>query len=195
MPRRSEATFARFQQRRSLLDLERVADDVDWLFQSDFIPFDLKGRYRQVTEAVLQRITTTVAAAQPVTEISIHGDCHRGNVLWTDDGPHFVDLDDCCLGPAVADFWMLLDGDANRRQLQLNALLEGYEQFHAFDYRELRLLEPLRAMRMIEHAAWIARRWTDPAFPRNFAWYGEARYWEDHIQGLGEQLERLDTAR
>ncbi len=178
--------------RNSLLDFERVQRAVAFLFDSQFVPFELKGRYKQITDVLLSKIQPAVERSD-IRVIAVHGDCHRGNVLWTDSGPHFVDLDDCCTGPAVADFWMLLDGDAERRRGQLDDLLEGYEQFREFDYRELHLIEPLKAMRMMEYAAWVARRWEDPAFPRNFAWFAEPRYWEDYIQGLGEQLQRLET--
>ncbi len=180
-----------FQHRQSLLDFDRVQAASAFVFEGDFVPFELKARYKQVADAVLSQIQQSIAGADSIHTLPIHGDCHRGNVLWTDDGPHFVDLDDCCIGPTVADFWMLLDGDQQRRQHQLEALLTGYEQFRDFDWRELQLIESLRAMRMIEYAAWIARRWDDPAFPLHFGWFGQPRYWEEHIQGLGEQLERM----
>ena len=126
-----------------------------------------------------------------MTRIRLHGDCHPGNILWTDDGPHFVDLDDCRSGPAIQDLWMLLSGDRQEMQLQLGELLEGYQQFHDIDYRELQLIEALRTLRMIHYAAWLARRWDDPAFPRAFPWFNTPRYWEDHILALREQADLL----
>lgn len=177
--------------RRRLLDAKRVREAASFLFDSDFVPFEMKGRYHHVTESLLQCIETQYQEATDLAQFAIHGDCHRGNVLWTDDGPHFVDLDDCHIGPVVQDFWMLLDGDREQQAVQLQALLEGYEQFAIFDRRQLALIEPLRAARMIEYAAWIARRWDDPAFPNSFPWYGQPRYWEDHIAALGEQIERV----
>jgi Ser/Thr protein kinase RdoA (MazF antagonist) len=125
-------------------------------------------------------------------EIRIHGDCHRGNVLWTDQGPHFVDLDDCVNGPAVQDLWLFLSGSRDEMAGQLGDLLEGYSQFFDFDYRELQLIEALRALRLLHYTAWITRRWTDPAFPRAFPWLGEARSWEQHVQSLMEQRAALD---
>ncbi|MGO9329623.1 MAG: serine/threonine protein kinase, partial [Steroidobacteraceae bacterium] len=118
----------------------------------------------------------------------ILGDCHRGNILWTDFGPHFVDLDDCVTGPAIQDLWMLLAGTQQEMRKDLTDILRGYEQFLAFDRRELALIEPLRALRMIHYAAWLARRWDDPAFPRAFPWFAEPRYWEEHYRALQDQL-------
>src|SRR6266478_1651259 len=115
-------------------------------------------------------------------------DCHRGNILWTDLGPHFVDLDDCLTGPAVQDIWMLLSGGRQDMRTELHDLLKGYEQFLPFDRGEIALIEPLRALRMIHYSAWLARRWHDPAFPQAFPWFAEPRYWEQHYRALEEQL-------
>jgi Ser/Thr protein kinase RdoA (MazF antagonist) len=113
-------------------------------------------------------------------------------LLWTDDGPHFVDLDDCMSGPAVQDLWLFLSGSREEMTIQLTDLLEGYTRFRDFDYRELALIEALRTLRMLNYSAWIARRWSDPAFPHAFPWFGETRYWEDHVLALREQQASLD---
>jgi Ser/Thr protein kinase RdoA (MazF antagonist) len=113
-------------------------------------------------------------------------------VLWTDDGPHFVDLDDCAMGPAIQDLWMLLSGSREEMGEQFAQILEGYSQFSTFDYSELVLIESLRTLRMIHYAAWLARRWEDPAFPRAFPWFKEPRYWEEHVLQLREQLAAID---
>jgi Ser/Thr protein kinase RdoA (MazF antagonist) len=181
-----------FEHRQRLMDLERLHGAHEFLFESDFVPFELKGRYQMVGEQLLARIDERFNSTADMRLISIHGDCHRGNVLWTDDGPHFVDLDDCSTGPAMADLWMLLDGERENQAIQLGWLLEGYEQFMDFDYSQLGLVEALRGARMVEYAAWVARRWSDPAFPRNFPWFAQPRWWEDHIEGLGEQITRMD---
>ena len=60
---------------------------------------------------------------------------------------------------------MMLSGERHEQQLQLDTLLAGYEEFMEFDQRELALIEPLRAMRIVHYMAWLARRWEDPAFP------------------------------
>ncbi|HEX2566735.1 MAG TPA: serine/threonine protein kinase, partial [Burkholderiales bacterium] len=122
----------------------------------------------------------------------LHGDCHVGNILWTDDGPHFVDLDDARMGPAAQDLWMLLSGERNAAQAGLKKLLDGYRQFHDFDERELALIEPLRTLRLIHYSAWLARRWDDPAFPAAFPWFGTQRYWQDRILELREQTAAMD---
>jgi len=123
--------------------------------------------------------------------IRLHGDCHRSNVLWTDAGPHFVDLDDCCNGPAIQDLWMLLSGNREEMTEQLCDLLEGYEEFASLDLKELNLIEALRSLRMMHYAAWLARRWQDSAFPLAFPWFNTGNYWEEHILELREQLSRL----
>ena len=129
--------------------------------------------------------------AAPLRTLRLHGDCHPGNVLWRDEGPHVVDLDDACTGPAMQDLWMLLSGDASARAAQLRELLAGYRQFMRFDDRELVLIEPLRTLRMIHHSAWIAERWADPAFPAAFPWFGTAAYWSQQTAHLREQLEAM----
>ena len=128
--------------------------------------------------------------------IRLHGDCHPGNILWTPTdlpggGPHFVDLDDARTGPAVQDLWMLLEGDRRQQTSALGALLDGYEQFRAFDRRELKLIEPLRTLRQIHYSAWLARRWGDPTFPINFPWFGSSDYWAGQIHQLEEQTEAM----
>jgi Ser/Thr protein kinase RdoA (MazF antagonist) len=164
----------------------------DWLLKSDFLPPEIAPRYREVTDLVLEGVTRCFERADAVRRIRLHGDCHPGNVLWTDNGPHFVDFDDCATGPAVQDLWMLLSGSREEMQQQLKPVLEGYSQFMDFNPGELWLVEALRALRMLHYAAWIARRWDDPAFPRAFTWFNLPRYWEEHVQALREQLPLLD---
>jgi Ser/Thr protein kinase RdoA (MazF antagonist) len=131
---------------------------------------------------------------EPLRRLRVHGDCHVGNILWRDDKPHFVDLDDTCTAPAIQDLWMLLSGDRERRIAQLAEILEGYGEFFELDLRELQLIETLRTLRMLHYAAWLGRRWSDPAFPRNFPWFNTHRYWEEHILQLREQQAALQEA-
>ena len=128
---------------------------------------------------------------QPQT-LRLHGDCHLGNILWRHSGPHLVDLDDACMGPAVQDLWMLLSGDREEMGAQLAAVLSGYRQFRSFNLNELALIEPLRTLRMIHHSAWIAERWGDPAFPAAFPWFGTAAYWGQQTAQLREQVEAME---
>jgi Ser/Thr protein kinase RdoA (MazF antagonist) len=162
------------------------------VLKGDWLPDYQVDRYREVTEQLMDGIAAAFEAVGPIGRLRIHGDCHRGNILWTETGPHFVDLDDCMTGPAVQDVWMLLAGQHEERRSQLRDLLEGYEQFAEFDRIELALIEPLRALRMMHYAAWLARRWSDPAFPKAFPWFAGPRYWDDHVRELTEQLAALD---
>ena len=130
--------------------------------------------------------------AGAVRILRLHGDCHAGNVLWTDAGPHFVDFDDARMGPAIQDLWMLLSGDRGDMQRQLRAIVSGYEDFQDFDDRELWLIEALRTLRLIHYSAWLARRWDDPAFPAAFPWFNTQRYWQDRILELREQVAAMD---
>ncbi|MCB1904103.1 MAG: serine/threonine protein kinase, partial [Gammaproteobacteria bacterium] len=130
-------------------------------------------------------------AVPAVRWIRLHGDCHSGNILWTDHGPHFVDMDDCRMGPAIQDLWMLLSGERREMALQLSHLREGYEAFRDLNLRELALIEPLRTLRMIHYAAWLARRWSDPAFPKAFPWFNTNQYWQEHLSLLAQQKSAL----
>jgi Ser/Thr protein kinase RdoA (MazF antagonist) len=162
-------------------------ESADFLLTHRWLPEHLVESYETLTEQLIDAIYDAVDRTGEFRTLRIHGDCHPGNVLWTDDGPHFVDLDDCVTGPAVQDLWLFLSGDRDERAAQLQDLLEGYGQFHQFNYRELHLLEALRTLRMIHYAAWLARRWEDPAFPRAFPWFSENKYWEEHVLALKEQ--------
>ncbi|MDH3986180.1 MAG: serine/threonine protein kinase, partial [Gammaproteobacteria bacterium] len=178
---------------RPQLDIESFGHaSVCFLLEQEFIPAHIETAYRTLTEDLLQQISSAYNNAGDIQKIRLHGDCHPGNILWTDDGPHFVDLDDCRTGPAIQDIWMLISGDRHEMQTQLIDIMEGYLQFHDFDYRELLLIEPLRTLRILHYAAWLARRWEDPAFPRAFPWFNTARYWEEHILALREQASLLN---
>ncbi len=178
---------------RPTLSIETLGrESVATLVASEFVPPHLRDTYRSVAADVLDAVERQFDTAGPYGVLRIHGDCHPGNVLWTDSGPHFVDLDDCVNGPAVQDLWLFLSGSRDEMSVQLKDLLTGYTQFRDFDYRELNLVEALRALRIIHYSAWIARRWRDPAFPRAFPWFGEPRYWEEHVLALREQRAALD---
>ena len=164
----------------------------DWLLQSDFIPADLRDVWASVADQALAGVRACYQRAGDVANIRLHGDCHAGNVLYTDDGPHFVDFDDCRSGPAMQDLWMLLAGTREEMTVQLRDVLEGYQDFADFSRRELHLLEALRTLRLIHYSAWLAQRWDDPAFPRAFPWFNTQRYWQDRILELREQVAAMD---
>ena len=177
----------KFKERGSL-SVERMGQEsVRYLLDSDWVPPHLHEGYGVLVQQLLFSIAECFAELENYPVLRIHGDCHRGNVLWT-DGPHFVDFDDCINGPAIQDLWLFLAGDRDAMSAQLGDLLEGYGQFYDFDYRQLRFIEPLRTLRMIHYAAWIARRWKDPAFPRAFPWFTENKFWEEHVLALKEQV-------
>jgi Ser/Thr protein kinase RdoA (MazF antagonist) len=162
-----------------------------YLLEGDWLPLELKSVYAGVSQQALDLIAIQYDRGAHHS-LRLHGDCHEGNVLWTDSinnvGPHFVDFDDSRMGPAVQDFWMLLGAGRSEQTERLADLLEGYEDFAEFDRRELALIEPLRTLRLLHYSAWIARRWDDPAFPAAFPWFNTQRYWEDRILELREQI-------
>ena len=178
---------------RPVLNVASFGDEpFQFIMNGGFIPPDLELAYRTLVEDVLQRVRASFARVPRVANIRLHGDCHPGNVLWTDDGPHFVDFDDCRMGPAIQDLWMLLSGDRAEMSLQLRHIMDGYFEFHDFDIAELHLLEALRTLRMIHYSGWLALRWDDPAFKACFPWFNTQRYWEEQILGLREQAALLD---
>lgn len=178
---------------RPTITIESYGDEsVAFVLEHDFIPQDLQLAYRTLAEDVLKQIKDAYRQAGDVSYIRLHGDCHPGNILWTDSGPHFVDFDDTRSGPAIQDLWMMLSGERQEMSVQLGDILNGYEMFHEFDSRELHLLEALRTLRMLHYSAWLARRWSDPAFPHSFPWFNSGRYWEEQILSLREQAARMN---
>ncbi len=177
---------------RHKIEIKRMGNDsASYLQESGFIPDYLEQAYQTLVADLIIEIQAAFDRCGHYQSIRLHGDCHRSNVLWTDDGPHFVDLDDCCNGPAIQDLWMLLSGERQEMTEQLCDLLEGYEEFASLDLKELNLIEALRSLRMMHYAAWLARRWNDPAFPLAFPWFNTNQYWEEHVLELREQLSRL----
>jgi Ser/Thr protein kinase RdoA (MazF antagonist) len=180
-------------------------EPVQWLLAHEALPLDVCSTWHSVATQALTVVQAAFdafegagdsSAARP---IRLHGDCHPGNILWTEQtathpgGPHFVDLDDARSGYAVQDLWMLLSGDAQQQGHARECLLEGYEQLRPFDRRELALIEPLRTLRLIHYSAWLAQRWTDPAFPQHFPWFGSSAYWQGQVQTLREQVEAMGS--
>jgi len=174
---------------RPALDAESFGvEPRDWLLAHRLVPPDLLPAWTSIVDQAIDAVRRAFDRAAGVRIQKLHGDCHAGNVLWTDDGPHFVDFDDARNGPAVQDLWMLLSGDRESMTRQLCDALAGYEDFAELDRRELPLIEPLRTLRLIHYSAWIARRWDDPAFPAAFPWFGTQRYWQDRVLELREQV-------
>ena len=171
----------------------------DILLAGNYLPLDMESRWRKAFEEAMLTVQTVFESVGDIQNIRLHGDCHPGNILWTPEGlplagPHFVDLDDARTGPAVQDLWMLMSGDRAQSTRQLGALVDGYEEFGAFDRRELALIEPLRTLRLVHYSAWLAQRWHDPIFPINFPWFGSSDYWKGQVNMLEEQLEAMQQA-
>ena len=181
---------------RPVLNLQSFGEaSRDWLMEHDAIALDQQHAWLSACNQALEQVAQAFAETTFQT-LRLHGDCHPGNILWTptdlpNGGPHFVDLDDARMGPAVQDLWMLLSGERADRTCQLSVLLDGYEQMRPFDRRELALIEPLRTLRMIHYSAWLAQRKDDPAFQQNFAWFGSSDYWAGQTHALIEQCEAM----
>ena len=177
---------------RPALTVESFGDESrEFLLEHGFVPEDLRPAWTSVVDQALRGVRRAYEG-HGSRSLRLHGDCHGGNVLWTDDGPHFVDFDDARSGPAVQDLWMLLSGERAAMEAQLATVLEGYETLRDFDRRELALIEPLRTLRLVHYSAWLARRWNDPAFPAAFPWFNTQRYWQDRILELREQIALMD---
>ncbi len=170
----------------------------DWLLADQVIPHELRLPWQGAADLALEHVAHCYERAGQIALIRLHGDCHPGNVLWVEEGPergpHFVDLDDARMAPAIQDLWMLLPGDREAAAQALGSLIKGYEDFCDFDDRELHLIEALRTLRLMHHSAWIARRWQDPAFPAAFPWFASPRYWQDRILELKEQVALMQEA-
>jgi Ser/Thr protein kinase RdoA (MazF antagonist) len=183
-----EGETRRFEHRPSIDIYSYGVESLEFLLDKDFIPEDNRAAYESVAELVLDGVEACFERSGHVREIRLHGDFHPGNVLVARDQLHIVDLDDARHGPAVQDLWMFLSGDRDEQTPQLTALLEGYQSFRPFDARELHLVEALRSLRIMHYAAWLARRWEDPAFKVAFPWFDSRRYWDDHVLALREQV-------
>lgn len=180
-------------QHRPSLDLQSFGhDSVDFLL-GNCVPDDLRAAYEPLAQQLLDKLEQELGAID-YQAIRCHGDAHVGNILQRDERIHFVDLDDARMAPAMQDLWMFVTGDQNQRRKALSELIEGYESFCDFERREFALIEPLRTLRLLHHAAWIGRRWQDPAFPMAFPWFNTPRFWSEHIVALREQVLALDEA-
>lgn len=179
---------ASFQHRPAITIDSFGEEPVQWLINHQFIPADLLPAYRSVVTQALDGVRACYERAGDLAVVRLHGDCHLSNMLWTDDGPHFVDFDDSRMGPAIQDLWMLLSGSPAEMSQQFAEVLEGYESFYDFNPAELHLVEALRTLRLIHYSAWLAKRWHDPAFPMTFTWFNTQQYWQDRILELREQV-------
>ena len=165
---------------------------IDVLCNGNYVPDDVRPAWESVAEHAMERAEDLCAEVGDCPLLRLHGDLHAGNILWTADGPLVLDFDDCMSGPAIQDLWMFLSGDGDYRQQCLEDIVEGYEQFRPFPHAELPLVEALRTLRLLHHSAWLAQRWSDPAFPRAFPWFATTRYWQDQVLTLREQIAAME---
>ncbi|WP_297791726.1 serine/threonine protein kinase [uncultured Marinobacter sp.] len=182
-----------FQHRPAFNILDGITSKNQLLTDGDWIPADLRPAWDSLIPDLYDACARRIDDAGEVESLRLHGDCHAGNILCREEQMLFVDLDDCRTGPAIQDLWLLLNGDDTERGQQFGELLEGYEMFRDFNRRERHLIEPLRCYRQIAHAAWLAKRWDDPAFPRFFPWFTQPRYWSDQVLAMREQLAALQA--
>ncbi len=182
-----------FEHRPAFAILSGITENSRYLTDHNWVPEDLRPAWDSLIPDLIDTCARRIDEAGPVANLRLHGDCHAGNILVRDEQMLFVDLDDCRMGPAVQDLWLLLNGAEAEQGAQFGELLEGYEMFREFNRRERHLIEPLRCYRQIAHSAWLARRWDDPAFPRYFPWFIQPRYWSDQILALREQLAALQA--
>lgn len=177
---------------RPALNVETYFEEpVQFLLQHEFVPGYLIESYQSLIDNLRTEINAAYERAGEVQTLKLHCDCHPGNILVTDAGPHMVDFDDARNGPAIQDIWMFLSGDREYQTARLADVLEGYSHFCDINTAELLLVEALRTMRMVHHSGWLAQRWSDPAFPRAFPWFNTGQYWEEHILSLREQQAAL----
>lgn len=181
-----------FQHRPTLSIESFILEPSQYILENDFLPAIFVEPYQAIVKDILAHVESSFQQFPPQL-IRLHGDCHPGNILWTDHGPHFVDFDDSRNGPAIQDLWMLLSGEVKDQEKQLREILEGYEEYCEFNASELNLIEPLRSMRIIHYAGWLANRWEDPAFPKAFPWFNTETFWGEHILQLKEQLAALQN--
>jgi len=180
-----------FQHRPAFTVDEMLMEARETIINSNYVPPSIATAFFTILEQVIDVAAQQYKIVDQTKQIRLHGDCHAGNILWRDEGPHFVDLDDCRTGPAIQDLWMMLSGDRQQQLLQLDTLLMGYEEFFTFEHEQLLLIESLRTMRVVNYMAWLCKRWHDPAFPRNFPWFNTEKYWEQQILMLKEQMSAL----
>ena len=164
----------------------------EYILNNNFIPPELIAAYESLTTNLIEQIQQAYKQAGEIELIRTHCDFHQGNILWNDETLHIVDFDDCRSAPAIQDIWMMLSGDRNDMTTSLDAILEAYSQFCEFNHKELGLIEALRTLRLMHYYAWLAKRWTDPAFKMAFPWFNTQRCWEEHILNLREQAAAMN---
>ena len=181
---RAEATA-----RTNLHPARSTAKHIETLLDNGFVTPSHESAFREVTSQIMDEIADLFDDAE---FIRIHGDCHCGNLLnRPGEGIMMIDFDDMMVGPPVQDMWLLLPGLVHECQRELNLLLRGYEQFREFDDRTFRLVEPLRAMRIIYFLAWCSLQVDDYKFRALYPEWGTDAFWLREINDLEHQLQAI----
>ena len=141
----------------------------------DVVPADMRGEWTDLTGSAF-------AAISPLFHegdfISLHGDLHRGNILDRgDEGLLLIDLDDMSRGPAMQDLWLLMPARYGEVGRETALLADGYEEFRPFPWNQLKLMEPLRLMRLVHFIAWCGRQRFDRDFRVHFPDWGSRSWW------------------
>ncbi|MGI9287879.1 MAG: serine/threonine protein kinase [Pseudomonadales bacterium] len=176
---------------RPAITLEAYGVESIEFLRDNWVPAELQPAYASLSADLIACMQAKMDELKDVATIRTHSDFHIGNMIVRDDRIFMVDFDDTRSAPAIQDIWMLLSGDDDERARQLDVLLSAYGEFYDFDWRETRLIEVYRTLRLLYFSAWIGRRWNDPAFPKNFPWFDSPRYWSEHVLTLREQLALL----
>jgi len=164
---------------------------LDYILDSGTIGASLRDAYEDAVNDLVDAITPMF---NDVDTLRLHGDCHRGNILFRPgEGYHLLDFDDMAVGPAVQDLWMILPDRLPRARPELDLLLEGYETFLTFPYDTLRLIEPLRAMHFIHFTAWCARQKADGGFARLSPGWGSDAFWRQELTELEKQRQEIEA--
>ena len=154
------------------------------------LPASSRAGYVDTARRLLELVAPLYERLAPsAAHLRIHADCHAGNLLWDRAGPFFLDFDDFTLGPPVQDVWLLVPGRDVDSVQRRDIMVDAYEELRPFDRRTLALVEPLRALRILRYAGWVAARYDDPAFRRAFPDFLDDAYWQRETASLRELID------
>lgn len=175
--------------RITLTPEKATRDHIDFILGRDLVPKELRAQFTDITAELLALISP-LFANKPL--IRIHGDCYSANIIHRpDESFYLIDFDDMALGTPIHDVWMLLPGYLKDSRHELNLFMEGYGTFRDFDRADLKLIEPLRAMRYIHFIAWCAHQVADRGFSNLSPKWGSVQYWQTEMNDLSGQITRI----